>query len=195
MAINTAADILVQPGKLVWGATDISIALPHGGTELGFTTDGIRLSHNQETREIIAEETGIAPQEIVYLGEAWRLEVVLKQWDDDVLARLFPNTVAGGTSGELVIEYPGGTAFPGFKLSGQADVLVFSPTDLTNNKVVLVRKAVPVAAREISFGVGEDSDLAVIFHAIPDESILSGDANGRFDSRTIAIGDRLDLTI
>jgi len=188
-----AAQILVQPGFLIWAPTDLSAASPHSGTELGYTEDGIRLQHNQETRPIRTEETGVATQEIIYLGEDWRLTVVFLQWDNEIIPKLFPNSTAGGTSGDQLIQYPASTAYPGYKMSGQAAILAYSPTDLTNNKAVVFRKAIPLAAQEISFGSSQDSVLACSFQALPDESIGSGD--GRYATRTVAIGDRRDISL
>lgn len=191
MARN-ATKILVQPGELIWGASDLSTASPHGGTSLGYTADGIRLNHNMAVREILTEETGEAPQEVIYLGGRVTLEATFLQWDDTVIQRLFPNTSSG--SSNEVAEFPGGTAYPGYKLSNTAGVLVFSPTDLTNNKVVLARNAVPIGSpREIVFRTAEPTQLSVLFICLPDTGIASG--NARYDSRTVAIGDRGDLSI
>ncbi|MCB0385488.1 MAG: hypothetical protein KDD43_08850 [Bdellovibrionales bacterium] len=191
-----ASSILCQPGELIWGATDLSIASPHGGNSLGWTKDGVRFFHGIDTRNVLSEENGVAIQEIIYLGANIRMSATLQQWDDNVLARVFPNTDTGGTSGEKVVEFPGDSLTPGGKMSTLGGVLVFSPTDLTNNKVILFRNAVPVANLGDSFfmGTSKDTEMAVIFKGLPDSSIpSSGDA--RYASRTGAIGDRRDLTI
>jgi len=195
MAADDPAKILVQPGRLIWGATDLTAAYPYGGTELGLTRDGVRLTIQQATRDIVAEETGVAIQETIYLGSNVRIEASLYQWDDDALQRVFHNTDTGGTVSEKVIEIPGDAYNPGSKLSAKAGVLVFSPTDTTNNKVILLRKAIPMspASIGIDFSVGKDSILPVVFVGLPDLTIGTGDAN--YPTRTGAVGNIQNLTI
>ena len=194
MSTNAGA-ILTQPGYLIWAATDLSIVSPHGGTNLGYTKDGVRLIISQEDREIKAEETGVAIQEIIAIGSNITIEATLYQTDDNVLAKVFHNTATGGVSGNKVLEFPGSTYYPGAKLSAKAGVLVFSPVDLTNNKVILLRNAIPSAKipLNLDFAVSKDTAYDVAFRGLPDTSIGSGD--GRYDSRTCAIGDRRDITI
>lgn len=187
-----AAKILVQPGELVWGADDLTTVFPHGGTSLGYTVDGVRLRVDARTREITPEESGAAPEEVIYLGARLVIECTLYQHDADTIKRAFANTTAGTES--QVAEYPGSSVYPGYKLSGIAGTLLFSPTDLINNRVVLFRKAVPLFnPSDINFGVSQDSTLRVEFVAIPDGNITSGDS--RYDTRTMAYGHREDITI
>jgi len=188
-----ASAILVQPGELIWAPTDLSAASPHSGTSLGFTRDGIRLEHNISYKSILTEETGVAPQDVIYLGGALQITATLMQWDDTAIQRIFPNTATGGTSGNKVVEFPGSGVYPGYKLSNAGAVLAYSPTDLTNGEMVLFRKAIALGTREIPMRTAEETVLSVVFIAIPDTSIASG--NARYDSRTVAIGDRTDLSI
>lgn len=189
------AKILIQPGRLIWGATNLTLAYPYNGIELGLTRDGVRVTVQQNTRDITAEETGTAVQDIIYLGSNVRIEATMYQWDDNVVTKVFHNTVTGSGKAEKVIEFPGSTYYPGSKLSTKADTLVFSPTDTTNNKVILLRKAVPMSAASLSldFAVGKETVLPVVFVGLPDLSIGSADA--RYPTRVGAIGDKLNLTI
>lgn len=195
MADNPSS-ILVSPGRIIWGATDLAIADPYGGTALGLTRDGVRLTVQQSSRDITAEETGVSIQETIFLGSNIRMEATMYQWDPDVLGRVFHNSAVGSVDNtDQVVEFPGNNYVPGSKLSAKAGVVVFVPTDTTNNKVILLRNAIPMspATFGLDFSVGKDLVLPIVFVGLADTTIGSGDA--RYPSRVGAIGKITNLTI
>lgn len=196
MALD-ASEILHQPGELIWAATDVSIASPMGGTSLGYTDDGVRLRDRQGRVVLKGEESGERILDVVYTDTEVILAVTLLQWNDTNLARAFPGglTATGATSGEKVIQYPG-TLVPGTKLSsGSGGVLVFAPLDLTNNKLLLARKAIPLQdeTAELALRLKDSTKLRLLFYCIEDTAIAS--SNARYNSRILAIGDRRDLSV
>lgn len=187
---------LSQPGYLVWNPTDLSAAFPHGsGTDLGATETGVRLRANLGRLVLKAEEAGERILDVVYAETELTLTVVLHQWNNQNVQLAFPGglTVAGA-SGNRVVQFPG-TLTAGTRMSANAGVLVFSPLDLTNNRVLLARRAIPMAqeSAEIAWRLKEPTKLPLVFYLANDESIAS--TNSRYNSRSVAIGVRTDLTI
>lgn len=195
MAVDVS-EFLVQPGFLAFGSTDLSTAFPHGGSDLGASETGVRLVTKLGRFILKSEESGERILDTIYTDAELMLFVTLHQWNDVNLARAFPGglTAAGASSGKKVVQFPG-TLKPGTKGSANSGVLVFSPLDLTNNKVVLVRKAAPMLAEtaELNLKLKSPTTLSLVFYCLEDTSI--GSSNARYPSRVLAIGDRDDLTI
>lgn len=194
MAIDIS-QFLSQPGFLAFNCTDLSAAYPHGGTDLGGTETGVRLRANIGRAILKAEESGSRILDVVYTETELWLSSTLHQWNDDNLALAFPGGLtAAGSSGDSVVTFPG-TELAGSRQSANAGVLVFSPLDLTNNKVLLARRAVPMLAEsaELAWRLREPTKFPLIFYCLNDESIAS--SNARYSSRAVAIGNRTDLTI
>ena len=123
------------------------------------------------------------------------MTVTLHQWNDQNVQLAFPGlTAVGSSSGERVIEFPG-TQLAGTRQSANAITLAFSPLDLTNNKVLLARRAIPMLQEtfELFWRLRDPTTLSLIFYLTNDESIATSDA--RYASRAAAIGDRDDLSI
>ena len=194
MAIDVG-EFLSQPGFCVWNPTDLSAAFPHGGTDLGATETGVRLRANQGRVVLKAEESGSRILDVVYTETELWLLVTLHQWNTANVQRAFPGGLsAAGSSGAQVVQFPG-TELAGRRQSANAGVLVFSPLDLTNNRVLLARRAVPMLAEaaEIAWRLKMPTTLPLIFYLLNDESIAS--TNARYNSRALAIGARADLDV
>jgi len=189
------ASVLVQPGRLVMNPTDLSLAFPHGGTSLGMTEEGITLNWEKNWQPVVVEEYGQEPIKIIHIGEEIKMSVNFVQWESNVTGLIWQGfTATGGVSGLTNMEWPGsGSKYAGKDMSGSSIILLFSPSDLTNNKVVLFRKAVPLSTTEVEFKASKKTILACEFYAMRDDTIGSGDS--RYNSRGIFIGDRRDATI
>lgn len=195
MAVD-ADEILGQPAFLAWGCDDLSAAFPHGGTDLGASETGVRLHAKVGRLVLKAEESGERILDVLYTETELMLTVVLHQWNDTNLALAFPGglTAAGATTSEKVIQFPG-TEKAGARQSANADVLVASPIDLTNNKAILARRAIPMIQEtaELNWRLRDPTKLALVFYCTNDEAINA--ANAKYNSRCLAIGDRTDITI
>jgi len=192
VASDNFASILRNPGRLVWDPTDLSIAFPHGGKSLGFTRDGVLVQTIVGATPLVAEDFGgVEPFNYMFIGQLYTLSADLIQWDDDTLQVAFPGglTVAGGTSGERVVQYPG-TLDQASLLSSVSGKLLFSPEDLTSGKVVLFKKVVPFIAdaSEILFRRSEHASLKVVFRALRDIALAAA-------KQVVEVGDRRDITI
>tara|TARA_R100000963_G_C4642949_1_gene106666 strand:- start:1589 stop:2155 length:567 start_codon:yes stop_codon:yes gene_type:complete len=188
--MSTAAvrDVLRIPGRLVINPTDITADFPHGGTEMGLTRDAeMRLGIS--TSLVTAEEWGQVPVEAVYAGESAVFAAVLREWDNDAISNIFPNTGTGTISGDRTIlgrSSGGSVNRAGYLLSNKSFILLFSPKAIDRHPMVIVRKAVPMVneTASLSLSLAEEFGIGVVFHAIPDSS-----------GRLYDIGKREDLTL
>lgn len=187
MGAENISAILEVKGSLCINPTDLSADFPHGGTSLGLVR-AISVLPNQRSVPLTAEEYGGETVEEVELGRSWTLTAAVRSFDDDVLALVFPNTEAGASTGSTVVNDPGTTDAerPGHLLSTRSVVLLFSPDDLQNHKMVLFYRALPLVddALELTFSLGEETTLGVVFKAIRDGS-----------NRMMSLGYREDLTL
>ena len=138
---------------------------------------------------VTAEEWGQVPVEAVYAGESAVFAAVLREWDNDALSNIFPNTGTGTVSADRTIlgrSSGVGVNRAGYLLSNKSFILLFSPKAVDRHPMVLVRKAVPMVdeAATLSLSLAEEFGIGVVFHAIPDSS-----------GRLYDIGKREDLTL
>lgn len=181
MGTAAAGSVLLVPGRLAKNPTDLTTAYPHGGTALGVVADVV-LEPRVRTMEIEAEEWGGAPADVLYLGEAWRLAVLLRQWDVDAIDAVFPNVTNTGTGNvRRTIQQTGSTVYPGYTLSSRAMKLVFTPDD-SARPGLLIQRALPALrpTAALNLGLGEELGFAAFFW------VLKG-ANARYaDVGTLA---------
>ena len=188
MSTGSVRDVLRVPGKLVINPTDITAAFPHGGTELGLTRDS-EMRFGIKTELVHAEEWGNQPVESVYCGESAVFAAVLREWDNDALSNIFPNTGTGSVSGDKTIlgRVDGvGVNRAGYLLSGKSFILLFSPKSVDRHPMVIIRKAIPMVEESslLQLSLAEELGIAVVFQAIPDSS-----------DRLYDVGKREDLTL
>ena len=188
MSAPDVRDVLRVPGKLVINPTDITAAFPHGGTEIGLVRDS-QLRFGYRTDLVHAEEWGGQPVESVYCGEVALFAAVLREWDDDALSNVFPNTGTGAISGNrTILGRVSGGSFnrAGYLLSGKSFVLCFSPRSVDRHPMVIVRKAIPMVEETalLQLSLAEELGIGVVFQAIPDSS-----------GRLYDVGKRGDLTL
>lgn len=172
-------------GRLVAAPTSLSTAYPHGGTELGFVSNG-RFIPNVNRKEIRAEEFGQKRVEIAVAGDGDPvLLAVLRNYDLALLQRVFPSVSVGTSSNEAVIEFDANEdsiligADRGF-------VLFFSPDNVDLDPAILFYNALPLVqeAAELQLTINAEFSIAVAFLGAPDASF-----------RDARIGKREDLVL
>lgn len=165
MTMPNPAKILRAPGRLCTGPTDLSLAFPHGGTALGVMR-AVAVRTGVRTISVTAEEFGGEVVEKVFGGESWMLVAILRDFDRDVLASVFPNSSVGTVSQERKLTGPG-TLRPGHLLSSRAVALLFSP-DAPDAPAVYLPKAIPILAdgMELGLAYAEPLEVMVGFQAI-----------------------------
>jgi hypothetical protein len=172
MATPLARNVRFVPGRLVKDPTNLAIAYPYGGTELGLTTAMI-FKPGIQSRQHGAEEFGGAIVESTYVGEVATFCCALRGFDADALARVFPNVVTGAATGKTgVSASAGGANLPGYRMSGKAFKLLWVPDDTVENHGLLIYNAIPGVEEtaELALSISEEFGIPVFFMASPDAS-------------------------
>lgn len=190
MATPTATvdEILKMKGRLVKDPTDLSIAFPYGGVQLGLVRD-IRYRPGIKTKRVRAEELGRVVEGLVANAQGV-IAAVLRGWDSDAITTIYPFSTVGGSGTPLVTANPSAADAAdraGGLVSDRAFQLVFAPTDETNHLFVIFDFALPMLedTAEMQFEIGTEFGLPVMFEASARAS----------DGRAEQIGRRADVTV
>lgn len=164
-------NIMHLDGYLCLNPTDVSTDFPHGGTAIGEMRDG-EFRYGERERLIIAEEFGRVAVDGFRVMESPVLTAVLREWDDDALAAVFPDTTTGA-SGRVVIRGDVGTngRRAGGLLSDLAVTLCFSPRSLDQHSFIILYSAIPVLRRTVhELRTDREIGTLVAFYGLPDAS-------------------------
>lgn len=192
MSSPNPRNVIKLRGRLVAAPTDLTSPYPHGGTELGLVNNG-RFVLGMRQKVITAEEFGQQTVEVLQAGTGNAvLLAVLRSFDNDLLPRIFPSTVAGASSGDQVIQSDASAGGVGtapqsdFLGADRGFVLFYSPDDVDLNPSILLYNAIPALqeSAEIQINLASEMSFAVAFHAAHDASF-----------RNYRIGKREDLTL
>jgi hypothetical protein len=162
------ASSLRVPGRLAADPTNLGIAYPHGGADLGLVR-AIVFRPGFLSERLPFEEFGGKIGEVLHGGQTPRLGVVLVGFTDALTQRVFPETVVGGTQGKRGIRSTSATnagrlgSAGGFKL-------LFSPRDTANHPALVLYNAVPLVedVAEVALNTEENTGIAVVFEALRD---------------------------
>lgn len=171
MAKSNVRDILSVPGKLYLNPTDLT----NPGTNTPHLCLGVvhevSVTFDQKYSWITDEEYGGEKIEGMLSRDGLAIGFILRSWDRDMLAKLFPNTAAGATTGKRRIVAPS-TVRPGEPLSNRSCVLAFCPDDYAVHPVFLMRRALPAVQEtaEVALQLDKEFGLPAIFHGIRDTS-------------------------
>jgi len=176
MATSASSQAMWVPGRLVKGPTNLAAAFPYGGTELGLVR-GLWLEPRARHFEVLGEEYGQEPVEVLQLGFSFYVGTLFRAWDNDALTALWPNSAAGSSSGDRVLSWPG-TIRSGDKLSDRAFKMLFVPRDTSNHPSVLVYKAIPVIedAPQVVHRITAEWRYPASFMALRDDTLTSDKA-------------------
>lgn len=171
MATQDPAKIRYLSGRLVANPTDLSAAFPHGGTELG-TVRRLVFTARSERPPVRAEEFGGAEVEYIRGAQDAALAAVLREWDPDAIAAVFPNTATGSVSGKPVLRgqvFGAGVTKPGTLASDKALVVLVSPDATDRAEGLILPNALPMPEEqlELQFAIGVEAGLALVFRAVP----------------------------
>lgn len=171
MSSFNVRDILSVPGRLYLNPTDLTN--PHTNTPtlcLGVVHE-VSIVLDQKYLWITAEEYGGEKVEGLLAQDGCAIGFVLRSWDRDMMAKLFPNTVAGETTGKRRVVSPS-TIRVGEPLSNRSCVLAFCPDDYENHPTFLMRRALPALKEtaEVAMRLDQEFDLPAIFYGIRDTS-------------------------
>lgn len=186
MATANVRNIIRLRGRLCLNPTDLTADFPHGGTALGLTRSGI-FHPGVKTVLNEAEEWGGVVSKAYYAGEKPFLAAVLREFDNDALAAVFPNTSAGSVTGDRVITTSPGDDTQnraGYDLTGKAGKLLFSPANPDRHPFILLYYAIPAIqeSAELQLSMAQEVGIGVVWWAGVDAS-----------DRSVKIGRRADL--
>lgn len=173
MASPDLNEVLNAPGRLVWNPTNLATAFPHGGSALGSTRQSL-LQRTDVRSEIRDEAFGQEVSEVVWCGENWVMATILRQYDADAVATVFPNTSTGTVAKRKIVSgSTTSTNRPGLLLSANAGKLLFSPLDPDRVPAVLFYKAIPLTDETLRINLALDKRLeyGAVFLAIRHSSL------------------------
>lgn len=176
MATADVGNMLLVSGRLVANPTNLAIAFPFGGVELGLVKDVI-LKPTQAYDVLTEEALGTEIMDVIDLGQAWRMTVAARGFDPDLLSTVFPlNSEVGPTSTDRGVFYPvksDGTIYrAGTLRSANGVKLLFVPDDRDRHPAVLLYNALPfvIEDAELKCQLGDEFLIPTTFFGIRDGS-------------------------
>lgn len=172
MAAGNVIRTIRAPGRVVADPTDLTIAYPYGGTEVGFTKTCVLqpLSTTFKVRaESLAETTDVTEP-----GNEYAFACIARGSDDDAWAKFFAdNHSVGSVSGHAMFKVPGGNE-PGSSALPRSVILLFVPDDLIHVPAILVYRGIPEfpEGAEIPFQRVEEFGLPISVHCVRDTNNL-----------------------
>lgn len=169
MGTGTASGVIRAPGRLCYGATDLTADFPHGGTALGFARQMI-FEPKARSPRTTAEEWGQITSRVYYTGEEPRLSCVFREiLDADMLSAMFPNIVTGSFGTAYIEHSPAaaGQNDPGYDLNAKAVKLVFSPYSPNYHPFIILYHAFPAIdeATQLNLSLQAEIGVGAVWHA------------------------------
>lgn len=161
-------------GRLCSGPTNLTLDFPHGGTALGEVRD-MEFRWGIRTRLVTAEEYGGQVVEGIYAGETDVLACVLRTWDDDALAAVFPYSAAGNTGHRAIkADVKTDVVRAGSLATARAAKICFSPDSPDQHRFIVLHRAMPLVdeSARLQLRLDEEIGIAVVFRGLPDASGL-----------------------
>lgn len=162
-------------GYLCSGPTDLTLPFPHGGTALGEVRD-MEFRWGIRTRFVTAEEYGgqiVAG--IPYVGQSDVLACVLRTWDDDALAAVFPYTAVGVTGHRAIkVDVKTDVVRAGGLDTARVAKICFSPSSPDQHRFIVLHRAMPLVdeSARLQLRLDEEIGIAVVFRGLPDANGL-----------------------
>lgn len=184
MAAGTASRVIRGPGRLVVAPTDLNIAYPFGGKEVG-RTKLVVIQFLGQSYKLKQEGRGEIT-EVLEADKRFAFSCFLRGFDDDAVRQLWEdNYVLGAVTGHAVYQEPG-AAMPGKTALDRARKLLFVPDDLVNVPALIMYRAVPDWADSASVAFSKTEELGLPFSA---ECLRDA------SDRILKIGRLADLTL
>ncbi len=170
MAIARQDNILRIPGRLIAAPTDLTIASPFGGTELGMASDVI-WRPNLRRKEIRAEEYGGEIVDQVKTGQSPQLGMFIRGFDPAMILKIFEGSSVSSDTGQPNIDYPTDEA-PGTLASATGFKLLYAADNKEEHPSILIYNALPLLeeASEVRFSRKSEFGVPVLFHGVRDGS-------------------------
>jgi hypothetical protein len=149
-------------GHIVVGPTDLSIAHPYGGTEIGKVNQCILQPQGTSFR---VENEGLGEAtDVLEPDNLWTFGCFLRTWDDDAIEKLFSSVSysVGAVSGHAVYSVPG-TRVPGKSALGRAIILLYVPDDLIHVDALLIYSGIAEWTEGAEIAFQRHAELGIPF--------------------------------
>lgn len=167
MATANVRNIIRLPGRICYGATNLNAAFPHGGTALGICRDMV-FNFGYKTDVATAEEFGGVVTKAYYAGEKPYMAAVLREFDNDALSKVFPNTSVGTVTQDRVVnlEADAGNR-AGYDLTTGTYKLIFSPFAATRHPFIVIYYAIPALeeSAQLNMSLTKEVGIGVVWWA------------------------------
>lgn len=170
MAAGSAARVLRAPGRLVVDPTDLGIAFPYGGTQVGLVRLVVLQTLGANFRvesEMLGEATDVLESPNRYV-----MGCMLRGWDDDAMRLLIAdNYDAGAVSGHAVITIPNRQR-PGASGLARARTLLYAPDDPVNAPALLIHRGIPEwgGGSQLSFSRAEELGMPLTVECLRNDA-------------------------
>lgn len=184
MVAGDVARVIRAPGRLVAGPTNLSLAYPYGGTEVG-KTRMVALTPVGENFRVLSEGLGEVT-DVLEMSNRYVFSCVARGWDDDAVEQFFgDNYTAGSVSGHALFSVPG-SVVPGASGLTRAIKWLYVPDDPINVDAVIIYRGVPdwQEGTEIIMGREEEVLMPVAIECVRDTS-----------DRILVVGRLADLSL
>lgn len=169
MTAPNPANLLRVPGRLSHSPSSLG-TYPHGGTALGLASVTFRPRESVFVQTAV--EWGGIPVELIDQGPAWTLDAMMREWDADSLAALFPCYAAGRSGGPILKYTADSTVHRAGRKVGTTlgKVVVFTPDSPAEHPWLILRRAVPAIQEtaEMAMRANTTVTLPVRWYATPD---------------------------
>ncbi len=174
----SALNSLRLPARVCAVPTDLGIAFPHGGTDLGEVAN-IAALPRMRFLEITQEARGGEVTEAVGGGEAPVVGMNLRGFNNEMISRTMRETFVGG-SGTRGIRYK--TTQGGDLRTSDAFKLLISPRDTAKHPGLILYAAAAVydQVAEIPFGTDRETGVRMLFLCFRDNT------NGIYELQKLA---------
>lgn len=162
--------VIRAPGRLVVNPTDLGVAYPFGGIEIGLTKSVVVQSLGSLFR-VQNEGLGEAT-DVVEANNRWVVGLFVRGFDDDALTHLLADHAdVGAVSGHTHLIVPN-RAQPGTSALPRAKKFLYYPEDPINVPSLLVYRGIPDLAdnAEIAFQRGQEFGFPMAIECLRGDS-------------------------
>lgn len=164
----------LQAGTLASIQNDI-VKVTYGGTDLGFTTDGIDVEYAPEMEDLVVDEFGASPLDIMGNGANFTVTMRLSEYSTSLLTSLIPGSERDVVGPDSRMTY-GRSA--GYRFRDDAAILLLHPIKLgasDKSRDILVHLAVVTEGPTWRLVGNEQRVAEVTFRALLDETKAEGE--------------------
>ncbi len=166
MTAGAPSQVLRVPGRLVIDPTDLGIAHPYGGVEVGLVRRMVIQSLGSGFR--VESEARGEPTDVLEASIRYVMACFVRGWDDDAVRLLFPHQYdAGSVSGHAKFTVPNRVR-PGSSVLDHARRFLYVPDDPVRAPALLVSRGLPdwPPGAEVAMQRSEELGLPLVVECV-----------------------------